>query len=50
MLKKFLKVDKDNKVKDNIFAVGDICDYDNKKRRIAPSIAECDKVFKLIQS
>lgn len=45
----FVKVDKDNKVKDNIFAVGDICDYDNKKRRIAPSIAECDKVFKLIQ-
>ena len=46
----FVKVDENCRVKDNIFAVGDICDYDNKKRRIAPSIAECDKVFKLIQS
>lgn len=46
----FIKVDKDNRVNGNIFAVGDICDYENKKRRIAPLIAECDKVFEIIRS
>lgn len=46
----FIKVDNDCRVQNNIFAVGDVCEYENKKRRIAPSIAECDKVFKLIQS
>lgn len=46
----FVKVDEDCRIKDNIFAIGDICDYENKKRRIAPSIAECEKVFKIIRS
>ena len=46
----FIKVDNDCRVQNKIFAVGDVCEYENKKRRIAPSIAECDKVFKLIQS
>lgn len=45
----FVKVDSDNRVKNNIFAIGDICDYENKKRRIAPSIVECERVFKLIK-
>ena len=46
----FIKVGENNRVSGNIFAVGDICEYENKKRRIAPSIVECDKVFKLIRS
>lgn len=46
----FIKVDENCRVKNNIFAVGDICDYENKKRRIAPSIVECEKVFKIIRS
>lgn len=46
----FIKVDQDGRVQKNVFAVGDICDYENKKRRIAPSIVECDRVFKIIQS
>ncbi len=46
----FVKVDEDCRIKDNIFAIGDICDYENKKRRIAPSIVECEKVFKIIRS
>ena len=46
----FVKVDHNNRVNNNVFAVGDICEYENKKRRIAPLIEECDKVFKLIQS
>lgn len=46
----FIKVNESCEIKTNIFAVGDICDYENKKRRIAPLIGECDKVFKIIES
>ena len=46
----FVEVDENCRIKDNIFAIGDICDYENKKRRIAPSIVECEKVFKIIRS
>ena len=46
----FVKVDHQCRIRNNIFAVGDICEYENKKRRIAPSIEECHKVFEAIQS
>ena len=44
----FLVVDSDNKVEQNIFAIGDVCQYQNKTRRIAPGLKEADKVFDLI--
>lgn len=44
----FLDVDKNNKVAENIFAIGDVSNYENKTRRIAPGINEANKVFKLI--
>lgn len=45
----FLVVDQTNKVEKNIFAIGDVCNYENKVRRIAPGINEADKVFTLIR-
>ena len=44
----FLVVDENNKVEQNIFAIGDVCQYENKTRRIAPGLREADKVFELI--
>ena len=41
----FLVVDDDNRVQHNIFAIGDVCQYQNKTRRIAPGLREADKVF-----
>ena len=45
----FLCVDKDNRVEGNVFAIGDVCQYENKTRRIAPGINEANKVFDLIK-
>ena len=44
----FLVVDENNKVEQNVFAIGDVCQYENKTRRIAPGLREADKVFELI--
>lgn len=44
----FLVVDENNKVDQNVFAIGDVCQYQNKTRRIAPGLREADKVFELI--
>jgi len=44
----FLLVDGNNEVEQNIFAIGDVCQYENKTRRIAPGLKEADKVFDLI--
>ena len=45
----FLKVNPSNySIAKNIFAIGDVASYENKKRRIQPSINEADIVFKLI--
>lgn len=44
----FLIVDENNQIEKNIFAIGDVCQYQNKTRRIAPGLHEADKVFKLI--
>lgn len=44
----FLVVDENNNVEQNVFAIGDVCQYQNKTRRIAPGLKEADKVFELI--
>ena len=44
----FVKVDDHYLAKPNIFAIGDIASYENKKRRIAPGILEADKIIKEI--
>lgn len=44
----FLKVNKNCEIEKNIFAIGDICAYENKTRRMAPGINEANKVIKLI--
>lgn len=44
----FLKVNENNEIEKNIFAIGDICAYENKTRRMAPGINEANKVIKLI--
>lgn len=44
----FLVVDESNNVEDKVFAIGDVCSYQNKTRRIAPGIKEADKVFNTI--
>ena len=44
----FLPVDDAQKVEGRVFAIGDVCQYENKTRRIAPGIKEADKVFKSI--
>ena len=44
----FLLVDEDGKVDQNVFAIGDVCQYQNKTRRIAPGLREADRVFKQI--
>lgn len=47
----FIKVDKDtNSVSKNIFVIGDVAAYENKKRRIQPSIEEANRVYSLIKS
>ena len=46
----FLKVDSNNySVAKNIFVIGDVASYENKKRRIQPSIDEADRVYSLIK-
>jgi len=44
----FLPVNENCVVEGKVFAIGDVCAYENKTRRIAPGIKEADKVFKLI--
>lgn len=45
----FLKVnDSDYSITKNIFAIGDVASYEDKKRRIQPSIDEADRVYKII--
>jgi thioredoxin reductase len=44
----FLPVNENCVVEGKVFAIGDVCAYENKIRRIAPGIKEADKVFKLI--
>lgn len=45
----FIIVDQDSyKAKENIFVIGDLASYENKKRRIQPSIEEADRVYKII--
>lgn len=44
----FLNVDSQYKVEDGIFAIGDVAQYENKKRRIAPGNSEADIVFNLL--
>ena len=44
----FLPVDENQNIEGRVFAIGDVCQYENKTRRIAPGIKEADKVFKTI--
>ena len=44
----FLLVNDNNQVENNVFAIGDVCQYQNKTRRIAPGLKEADKVFEQI--
>lgn len=44
----FIIVNDAQEAKEHIFAVGDACDYENKKRRIAPGNREAEKVLELI--
>ena len=44
----FLVVDDNYQVDKNVFAIGDVCQYQNKTRRIAPGLKEADKVFNKI--
>lgn len=44
----FLDVNENLNVDKNIFAIGDVANYENKTRRMAPGICEANKVFKLI--
>ena len=44
----FLVVDDNYQVDKNVFAIGDVCQYQNKTRRIAPGLKEADKVFEQI--
>lgn len=45
----FLKVNsRTYSITKNIFAIGDVASYENKKRRIQPSIEEADAVFNII--
>ena len=46
----FLKANpNDFSITKNIFAIGDVSSYENKKRRIQPSIDEADRVYSLIK-
>ena len=45
----FLCVDENNRVEGNVFAIGDVCQYENKTRRIAPGLKEANKVFNLLK-
>lgn len=48
MVGAFLLVDDNLQLEKNIYAIGDVAQYENKKRRMAPGNLEADKVFKLI--
>ena len=41
----FLLVNNDFEIEKNIFAIGDVAQYENKTRRLAPGINEANKVF-----
>ena len=46
----FIKVNsKDYSITKNIFAIGDVASYENKKRRIQPLIEEAEHVYNLIK-
>ena len=44
----FLNVNENFEVSKNIYAIGDVAQYENKTRRMAPGINEANKVIKLI--
>jgi len=44
----FLVVDEKYKNEKDVYAIGDVCQYENKTRRIAPGLIEADKVFEQI--
>lgn len=48
MMGSFLIVDENLKVANNIFAIGDVSQHEQKTRRIAPGNLEADKVFEQI--
>ena len=41
----FIKVNELQEAKERIYAIGDACDYENKKRRIAPGMIEAQKII-----
>jgi len=45
----FIDVDKNYQIQNQIYAIGDVANYENKKRRIAPLIEECHKVLEHIK-
>lgn len=44
----FLNVNENFEVSKNIYAIGDVAQYENKTRRMAPGMIEADKVFNKI--
>ena len=47
----YISVNKDcETIYKNVFAIGDVCNYDGKKRRIEPGIDEVQRVIKKIES
>ena len=44
----FLLVNENLNVERNVYAIGDVCAYENKTRRIAPGLKEADRVFEII--
>lgn len=45
----FIKTNQDDySVSKNIFVIGDVASYENKKRRIQPAINEAERVYKII--
>ena len=46
----FIKVNQDDySITKNIYGIGDVASYENKKRRIQPLIEEADRVYELIK-
>lgn len=44
----FIKVNENHQVTKNIYVIGDVSAYENKKRRIQPGINEADYILKII--
>lgn len=44
----FLNVNSELEVSENIYAIGDVANYENKTRRMAPGNIEADKIFEKI--